>query len=173
MAVQEGRFIPIEVLEGLHKQNVNFKLWVSTRDDGNQAAGARNRVKQYATSKYLLTMDNDLVLEPYSIKKLVTFLDRNPNFGAIAINKYRVPPGNGEAIVESHIDSAPVLWRLELLKKITYEYRVQKDHEGKDYIGCECLAAGQDVRAMGYEIGFLTGIRCHHIKETKSHLIGG
>ena len=158
MAVEEGRYIHRRVLESLSAQNCPIKLWVTTQDDGFHAAGARNRVKQHASSPYVLMMDNDIILEPHSIERMVAFLEANNNFAAIGISKHSVPEGSNEVFIQPHIDCAPVLWRLEDLKKVAFEYRNQ----------CECMAVCEDIRNMGKEIGFLTGIRANHIPDTRA-----
>lgn len=161
MAVQDGRFIDEQVLQSLLDQECPIRLWVTTRDDNRNAAGARTRVKRYGTSPYVLMMDNDIILAKESIKRMVEFLEKNENYAAIAISKHQVPEGPNEVTIQPHIDSAPVLWRLEDLQKITFEYRTQ----------CECMAACEDIRNMGKEIGFLNGIRATHIVNTRSPLI--
>ena len=166
MAVEEGRFISPQVIEGLQIQQWPYRLWISTQNDNNGAAGTRNRVKRFGETKYILAMDNDLILEKDSFSKMVEFLDIHPHFAAIAINKYKRPEGDGEGLISNHVDSAPVLWRKEILDKLTYEFRATGG-----IIQCECQTACDDVRKMGYEIGFLTNITCKHIPDTKHESI--
>ena len=166
MAVEEGRYIDPKVLKSIELQNWPYRLWISTQNDNNGAAGTRNRVKKFGETKYILAMDNDLILEKGSLSKMVSFLNEHPHFAAIGINKYRRPEGNGEGLISKHVDSAPLLWRKEVLDKITYEFRPVEDT-----IQCECQSACDDVRALGYEIGFLTAITCDHIKDTQHYSI--
>ena len=166
MAVEEGRFISPQVIEGLQKQRWPYRLWISTQNDNNGAAGTRNRVKRFGETKYILAMDNDLILEEGSFLKMVEFLDNHPDFAAIAISKKEKFEGNGEELIRNHVDSAPVLWRKEILDQLTYEFRATGG-----VIQCECQTACDDVRKMGYEIGFLTNIMCKHVEDTRHESI--
>ena len=90
------------------------------------------------------------------------FLDTHTEFDAIAISKKHVPdPRLGEVEIAAHVDAGPVMFRLEALQKLKYQYRGQ----------CECMAMCQDIRAAGKEIGFLTGTVALHIENTKTDLL--
>jgi hypothetical protein len=47
MPVEEGRFIPHEVIEGILKQDYPVRLWVSTKCFDRDCAAARNHIKRY------------------------------------------------------------------------------------------------------------------------------
>lgn len=164
MPVQEGRFIHSEVMRSLCNQNVKMRLWTSTLVSNGDTASARNQVKQYGQSDYILMTDNDLVLPDDAVERMVRFLDNQSDFGAIALSKKHIPdPALGEVEVLTHIDAGPVMWRKEVFDKITYQFRGS----------CECMASCEDIRALGYEIGFLTGIYAKHIVDTRSDLLKG
>lgn len=169
MPLQEGRYISHEVLEGLIRQGISFRLWVSTKvSDGNYAA-ARNNIKQYGKSSYILMLDNDIVLPPGAIIKMQQFLDNHPEFAAIAIRKNEPPvPEKEEGVSTSpHVSMSCVLFRKEILEKITFSI---PSWEGRTLPegGCECAQCCHDIRAMGLEIGFLTGIQAIHLYDTRT-----
>ena len=162
MPLQEGRFIHSEVMKGLSNQCVKTRLWTSTLVSNGDFAAARNQVKQYARSKYVLMLDNDMVLPEGALERMIKFLDKHKDFGAVALSKRHTPnPALGEVEVAVHIDAGGTLWRNELYQKITYQFRGS----------CECMASCEDLRAMGYEIGMLTGTHAKHILDTRSDLL--
>lgn len=164
MPVQEGRFIHLEVMRSLCNQNVKMRLWMSTLVSNGDTASARNQVKQYGQSDYILMTDNDLVLPDDAVERMTNFLDKQSDFGAVALSKKHIPDtALGEVEVLGHIDAGPVMWRKEVFDKITYQFRGS----------CECMASCEDIRALGYEIGFLTGTYAKHIVDTRSDLLKG
>jgi len=163
MPVKEGRFIHSKVLASIENQGFNTKLWVSTLHSAGNIALARNQVKQYATTDYTLMHDNDIILPPGILTDMISFLETNSNFGAVAVSKKHVPdPAIGKVEVVGHVDSGPVMWRTNLLHQI--EYRGYTE----DCPQCECLGYCADLRAMGYEVGFLTGVIAEHIDHTET-----
>lgn len=164
MPLQEGRVIPSQVLESMTSQGYNVKLWTSTLHSNGDIAAARNQVKAYSTTDYVLMHDNDIILPEGIIARMQDFLERHDDFGAVAVSKKHTPdPELGEVEVVGHVDAGPVLWRRELLHRLKYRYAGL----------CECVEMCRDLRAMGYEIGFLTGVIAQHVQETRSPLIKG
>lgn len=164
MPVQEGRLIPSQVMESITNQGFNTKLWVSTLHSQGDIASARNQVKQYATTDFVLMHDNDIILPDGILERMIKFLENNEMFGAIAVSKKHVPDTElGDVEVVQHVDAGPVMWRRELLEQITYQYRGF----------CECFAYCEDLRAMGKEVGFLTGVVAQHVNDTRSHILKG
>ena len=159
MPLAEGRYIAHEVLAGLVSQCKRVRLWTSTQVNDGNFARARNQVKQYAMSTpYTLMIDNDLVLPPNGLARMIDFLDRHSEFGAIGISKTHLPdPAQGEVEINVHVDPSPVLWRTELFHEIPYMNRGS----------CECMAYCEDIRARGLEVGVLTGMTAKHIIDTR------
>lgn len=163
MPVKEGRYIHSKVLSSIENQGYNTKLWMSTLHSAGNIALARNQVKQYARTPFTLMHDNDIILPDGILTQMIDFLEQNPNFGAVAVSKKHVPdPSIGKVEVVGHVDAGPVMWRTDLLHQITY--RGYTD----DCPQCECLGYCEDLRAMGFEVGFLTGVIAEHIVDTES-----
>ena len=79
MPIEEGRYIPQGVMQGILCQGINFRLWTSTKFSGGDYAGARNNIKKYAKTDFTLMLDNDIVLPKGAIIKMIDFLFSYPN----------------------------------------------------------------------------------------------
>ena len=157
MPISPDRIIPEPVMSSILMQGIPVTI-IMHNSIGDDAVAARQYLHDYPykSDKFILTMDNDLVLPQDSLQKLVDFLNKNEDFGAIAISKLFTPT---EPVDEAgHIDAAPVLFRLEVYEKIDYHNRN----------GCECMGMTKDIRNLGYKIGFLGGLKAKHILETSS-----
>lgn len=165
MPIQEGRFIPQEVLSGILHQGVPSRLWVSTRFSNRDYADARNQVKQFGKSKFVLMLDNDIVLPPDSLKRMVDFLDSRPDFGAIGLCKHkRFTYSTDEAWLRpAHVDMSCVLFRLEVLQQITFVDHANAARLGRKVFGCECAGVCHDMKRMGLGIGFLPRVYVDHL----------
>lgn len=154
-----GRTIRESVLSALENQgDVKLEHYVV---DGTPIIGegqrdaivrARNRAKQLGTAHYAMFLDDDVVLPPRGIEKLVYTLIFNPSYAAIGIDYQDfVQPSPGA----THIAMGAVLFIRPILEQ------VQIRHEpGK----CECLCCCEDIRRMGYCIDYLPEVRAEHLK---------
>lgn len=126
-------------------------------------AQARNAVKQYAETEYVLMLDNDVVIPPRGLESMVKFLDGYCEFGAIALAKCPscVPPIlNTDTVSEpAHVDQSCVLWRGDVLK--AHVFRTARDY-------CDCLPTCEDLRSKGVRIGFMPKLICHHHQNTST-----
>ncbi len=172
MPIQEGRYVPQAALEGILQQGVPFRLWISTRFSEGQYADARNQVKQYGQSKFVLMLDNDIVMPPGTLKQMVEFLGAHPDYGAIALCKH---PSLGleteEAFLHAtHVDMSCVLFRQEILDEITFVDGRNAGKLGRTQLAgqCECSNCCYDIRQMGLEIGFLPNIYAQHLQHTSA-----
>jgi len=167
MPIEEGRYIPQEVLEGMLHQDLPFRLWVSTRFYNGQYVDARNQVKRYGTSPYVLMLDNDIVMPSGSLKQMISFLDSHPTYGAIALCKHsglRFDTDDG-FLHAHHVDMSCVLFRKGTLDRITFVDAQSAGKAGRaNLVGqCECANCCHDIRQMGLEIGFLPHIYVRHL----------
>ena len=164
MPTQDSRFIPQAVLEGIAKQGIPYRLWVSTKYSDGQVAAARNHTRKLAlqgTAPYILMTDNDLIFGEGDFEAMITWMEEHPDFGAIAISKHGDPdPSNPNSVVESdHVDAGPVLFRRTVYEQFEYS------NEGGT---CECAAMCKNLREnMNQRIGFLTGRTVKHIQNTR------
>ena len=152
------RFFPQICLDTILREDIPFRLFFSNAI-GSGAADARNNVKNMwqsspKLSKYCLMSDNDILFPEGSIKAMIEFLDRNEDYGAIALHRSENPQ---EVIDSAHINAGPVLYRTEVYKQITY-------HTND---GCECQGMCNDIRNLNYRIGYLNGYQYDHIHLSK------
>ena len=157
-----NRYLPQEVLDSLITEELPCRLFFGNTVGNNHLAKARNAVKDLwqkdpEKSKYCLMTDNDLILPHGSIQSMVKFLDQNPDFGAIGLEEKESPLiPETEATEPTHVDSGPTLWRNDLFQQIRYHHND----------GCDCQGACNDLRKMGYRIGFIGSWHCNHIDDT-------
>lgn len=164
MPMQDGRYLAQAVLASIETQNIPYRLWVSTNFSNREYAAARNHVKDLALqgkAPYILMTDNDLVFPAGAFEAMLSWLDNNRDFGAIAISKNGDPDeANPNQVVEpKHIDAGPVMFRRSILEQFNYS------NEGGT---CECQAMCNTLRdQLGVRIGFLTGFQVQHIRNTR------
>lgn len=120
MPTEEGRYIPQEVLDGILSQAIPFRLWVSTKISGGNYAQARNNIKQYGRTQFLLMLDNDIILPAGAVKKMMEFLKSHPKYAAIALAKHDWTLSLEEVINPPHVEMSCVLFRKEILDEITF-----------------------------------------------------
>ncbi len=167
MPIEEGRNIPREVVAGLAAQTVPTRLWVSTSVGDRRHADARNHVKQYGQSSYVLMLDNDVAMPPGSLHAMVVHLDAQEDYGAIALCKHSRVEFATEAdwLSADHVDMSCVLFRREVLEQVTFLDRHNQDRLGRKSRGCECANCCADIRAMGLQIGFLPNVYAEHLHQ--------
>ena len=114
---------------------------------------ARNRAKQVGTAHYAMFLDDDIVLPPRGIEKLVYALIFNPRYAAIGIDCQALIQPSPWAV---HVGMGAVLFIRPILEQIHF-----RTEPGK----CECLCCCEDIRRMGYCIDYLPGVRAEHLKQ--------
>ncbi|HIE30258.1 TPA: glycosyltransferase family 2 protein [Candidatus Poribacteria bacterium] len=113
---------------------------------------ARNRAKQLGTAHYAMFLDDDIVLPPRGIEKLVLALIFNPRYAAIGIDYQGLAQPSSWAV---HVAMRAVLFIRPILERIHF-----RTEPGT----CECLCCCEDIRRMGYCIDYLPGLRAEHLK---------
>jgi hypothetical protein len=169
MPIKEGRFIPQEVLEGLIRQDIPFRLWTSTAVSDGDYAKARNHIKQYACSNsYSLMLDNDIILPGGALSMMIAFLNIHADYAAVALRKQSsISHRPSEPIIADepdHVDMSCVLFRTNELLSLNFAY---PGGDSQTRQGCECFKACQDIRDAGKRIGFIRGINAEHIHDTE------
>jgi len=115
-------------------------------------ARARNRAKELGTAHYAMFLDDDVVLPPKGIEELVYALFLNPRYAAIGIDYQHVTqPWPWIA----HVAMGAVMFIRPILEQIHFRTEPYK---------CECYCCCEDIRRMGYLIGYLPGLRAEHLK---------
>ena len=152
------RYMPQICLDHLLVQKIPLRIFFSNAI-GSGAADARNNIQDMwidckEKSEYFLMTDNDIIVPEDSLKSMIEFLESNVDYGAISLHRTQNPD---EVIEPSHINAGPVLFRSNVFEKIRYH--------NKD--GCECQGQSNDVRNLGFRIGYLNGFQYDHIDRTK------
>ena len=156
------RYFPQLVMDHLLIQNIPIRLFFSNVK-GDGAASARNFAKEMwqnslNKSHYVLMSDNDIIFPDGSLQAMINFLDQHQDFGAISLNRNDAPQiPETEASEPTHINAGPVLFRSEVFEQIQY-------HNND---GCECQGMSNDVRRLGYRIGYLGSWKYDHIDQTR------
>ena len=166
MPIKEGRYLPHEVLQALLEQEIPFRLFVSTKVSDGDYPAARNNIKQYGKSNFVLMLDNDVVLPPNGLSQMVEFLETHAEYGAIGIPKIEFEHRTDEDMRHSeHVDMSCVVFRREVLEALTFRFpQFQGVQSGGS---CECAQACRDIRAIGLEIGFLPHLQAQHLYATE------
>jgi hypothetical protein len=115
-------------------------------------ARARNRAKQLGTAHYAMFLDDDVVLPPSGVEKLVYALIFNPRYAAIGIDYQGLAQPSPWAI---HVAMGAVMFIRPILEQIHFRTEPKK---------CECYCCCEDIRRMGYLIDYLPGLRAEHLK---------
>ena len=168
IACSPDRYFPQLVMDHLLIQDIPIRLFFSNVK-GDGAASARNFAKEMwkntpGRSRYVLMSDNDIILPRGSLPAMIRFLDQHPDFGAISLHRHEAEQlPETEASEPSHVNAGPVLFRTEVYDQMTY-------HNND---GCECQGMSNDVRKLGYRIGYLGSWKYDHIDRTKRNDLGG
>jgi len=156
-----GRKIQEPVLEALKIQGeVQLKHYIvedtfhQPNEDRIQAiAQVRNRAKKMGNAHYVMFLDDDVVLPPKGIEKLVYAIFFNPHYAAIGID-YQ---GHSQPSPwTNHVAMGAVMFVRPILERI--HFRTEPNR-------CECDCCCEDIRRMGYLIDYLPGIKAKHLKQ--------
>lgn len=115
-------------------------------------ARARNRAKWLGNAHYAMFLDDDVVLPPQAIEKLVFALLFNPRYAAIGIDYQGFEQSSPWAV---HVAMGAVMFIRPILEQIHFRTEPNK---------CECYCCCDDIRRMGYLIGYLPGLQAEHLK---------
>jgi hypothetical protein len=117
-------------------------------------ARARNRAKECGKAHYVMFLDSDVVLPPQGIERLIYGLIFNPGYAALGINYQDPVPLPGAA----HVAMGAVLFVRPILERIQFRSAPRL---------CECYHCCLDLRAMGYGIDYIPGLRAEHLCEQR------
>jgi len=166
MPLREGRDIAEDVLRGVAGQDRPIRLWIGAQPtDGT--ADARNAVKAYGRTPYVLMLDADIVLLDGVLGRMSDFLDQHPAYGAIGLCRHTARRffRRDEWLKAHHVDMSCVLFRRDVLSSITFADKYNASRVGREKLagGCECANACYDIRRMGLQIGFLPEVYVRHV----------
>jgi hypothetical protein len=111
-------------------------------------ARARNEMKLLGSSPYLMFVDSDVALPPLGIQRLLLGLQMDATYGALGIDYQGMESGG-------HVAMGAVLFRRSVLDRIQFRWQPGI---------CECACCCEDVRALGYRMAYLPGLKAKHLR---------
>ena len=156
-----GRAILKPVLAALENQgDVELKHYVIEGEPAlkgdrraDPIARTRNRARKVGTAHYAMFLDDDVVLPPRGIEKLVYSLMFSQHYAAIGIDYQGFPRRSNSA---PHVAMGSVMFIRPILEQIKFRTEPNK---------CECLCCCNDIRRMGYLIDYLPGLKAKHLSQ--------
>lgn len=113
-------------------------------------ARARNRGKYRGAEPLLMFLDRDVLIPDEGVERLVFALAANRHHAGLGINYQDPVEGPAE-----HVAMGATLFHRAALDRILF-----RTEPGC----CECLCCCRDLRALGYAIDYLPGLRAQHWK---------
>lgn len=124
------------------------------RDRCETIARARNAGKRMGSARWVMLLDDDVVLGDRCVARLVEALRGRPDFAAMAADcAGEMRRGLGHPDYPRHVGMASILFRRECLEAITFRCEPGK---------CECRCCCDDLRRAGFAIGYLPGAEAWH-----------
>lgn len=115
-------------------------------------ARARNRGKHFGTASWLMFLDDDVVLFPSTVRRLVGGLKEHAAYGALAADYLGDSVAGG---VSLHVGMGATLFRRSALARIRFRW-------GR--FGCECIRCCYDMRRLGLGIAYLPSLHAIHLR---------
>jgi hypothetical protein len=145
----------------LAQQGVRLKVHrlAGTRrpEDSNRwatIARARNKGKRLGTAPWAMFLDDDVVLGPTCVARLLEGLKGRPGFAALAADYAGdMSQGWGHWDYPRHVGMGATLFRRERLEEVTFRWEPER---------CECQCCCDDLRRRGFGIGYLMGADAWH-----------
>jgi hypothetical protein len=117
-------------------------------------ARARNEGKRLGSSRWLMFLDDDVVLEPGCVAGLAEGLRQRPGFAALAADYLgETSPYPDAWQYPRHVGMGATLFRRDVLASLAFRWEPGK---------CECQCCCDDLRRAGFGIGYLPGARARH-----------
>ena len=117
-------------------------------------ARARNDGKRRGSTPFVMLLDDDVVLGPRCVARLLEGLTRRPEFAALAADSAgEMNSGWDHWDYPRHVGMAAVLFRRERLEALTWRWEPEK---------CECRCCCDDLHRAGFAIGYMPGAEAWH-----------
>jgi hypothetical protein len=146
----------VETQEGV-RLLVHRVIGTPRPDDPNRwetIARARNEGKRLGSAPWVMYLDDDVVLGPGCVARLVEGLSHRPGFAALAADCAGEMDGGWQNWdYPRHVGMASTLFRRERLADLTFRWEPEK---------CECRCCCDDLRLCGFAIGYMPGALAWH-----------
>jgi hypothetical protein len=104
----------------------------------------------------MMFVDDDVVLDEACIRELLQGLLNAPKYGALAADYLGESQGGFRT---SHVAMGATLFRRSALSHVRFRWEPGK---------CECQCCCNDLRGLGWEIGYLPSARARHVRRTRT-----
>ena len=131
-----------------HPEASDFNRWFTI-------ARARNAMKSYGTSPWVMFVDDDVILDRECIQNLLLQLKRNTHLGVFGADYSN---DLSQSNRQGHISLGATLWRRSVVSRLTFRATKQL---------CECWCAAHDLRHNGVGIAYCTEASAKHLKPTR------
>lgn len=114
-------------------------------------ARARNEGRLRGAAPWLLFLDDDVVLAPGCVSKLVSELGRRTAYGALAadyLGQHRA------GYVARHVSMGATLFRREAIEQVRFAWREKR---------CECQCCCDDLRQLHWAIDYCPSAKARHL----------
>ena len=150
----------IETQDGMRFQ-IHRVIGAPRPDDPNRwetIARARNEGKGLGRTPFVMYLDDDVVLGPGCMARLLMGLRRRPEFAALAAD-YNGEMNSGWENWDypRHVGMGATLFRRERLAVMTFRWESGR---------CECQCCCDDLRRGGFAVGYLPGAVASHRQST-------
>jgi hypothetical protein len=117
-------------------------------------ARARNAGKRLGTTPFVMLLDDDVVLDPGCVARLVEGLRTRQEFAALAADTTgEMEQGWDHWDYPRHVRMTAILFRRERLEALTFRWEPSI---------CDCQCCCADLRRAGHAIGYLPGAVAWH-----------
>ncbi|HEV3167859.1 MAG TPA: glycosyltransferase family 2 protein [Isosphaeraceae bacterium] len=154
--------LPEAVRRGIAAQrgvrlNVHRVIGTPRAEDSNAwttIVRARNAGKRLGSAPWVLYLDDDVILGPGCVSRLVEASRSKPQFAALAADYLGEMAGStGSWDHPRHVAMGATLFRRDRLALLNFRWQPGK---------CECRCACDDLRRAGFGIGYLPGAEARH-----------
>jgi len=137
----------------LHVHRVIGRRHDSDPNRWQTIARARNAARCLGQSPWVMFLDDDVVLRPDTVARLLEGLKAYPAYGAFAADY--LGETNGLALTR-HVAMGATLFRRSALEQVSFRWSLGR---------CECQCCCDDLRRQAVGIGYLPGAAAGHLKK--------
>jgi hypothetical protein len=118
-------------------------------------ARKRNAGRRLGKAPFVMFVDDDVILGPGCIARLVEGLKRRPGHAALAADYMgESRPGDTGPLPSPHVGMGATMFRREVLAFLPFRWEEDR---------CECRCCVDDLRRAGFAIDYLPEARAHHL----------
>jgi hypothetical protein len=147
--------------------HVHRVIGTPRQDDAHRwqtIARARNEGKKLGASPWLMFVDDDVVLAPDCVARLLQALQSRMEFAAFAADyNDEMRAGRGHWDYPRHVGMGATLFRRPQLEIVKFRWENNR---------CECQCCCDDLRKSGYGVGYVPGALAWHKPALAARVLG-